>query len=65
MIHDEICTYEVAKLAKEKGSDESKWFNNACDRYRQIFRETEGNMEERKRRLNNFRAGYDTENKRD
>lgn len=29
MIHDEICTYEVAKLAREKG------FNEKCYRYYQ------------------------------
>lgn len=26
MIHDEICTYEVAKLAKEKGFDEATYY---------------------------------------
>ncbi len=31
MIHDEICTYEVAKLAKEKG------FNVPTDRYYHIY----------------------------
>lgn len=32
-------------------------FNDACDRYRQILRETESNWEERKRRINEFRCG--------
>lgn len=32
-------------------------FNDACDRYRKILRETEGNWEERKRRINEFRCG--------
>ena len=37
------------KLTKEQ-------FDDACYRYRKILRETEGNWEERKRKLNNFRA---------
>lgn len=32
-------------------------FNDACARYRKIRRETEGNWEERKRRINEFRCG--------
>lgn len=31
--------------------------NEACERYKQILRETEGNWEERKRRINEFRCG--------
>ena len=33
MIHDEICTYEVAKLAKEKGFPQDPNENNLCDIY--------------------------------
>jgi hypothetical protein len=33
MIHDEICTYEVARLAKEKGFPQAPNENNLCDIY--------------------------------
>jgi hypothetical protein len=33
MIHDEIVTYEVAKLAKEKGFPQDPKENNHCDMY--------------------------------
>lgn len=49
---------EIAKTTKKmykKLTEEQ--FNDACDRYRKILRETEGNWEERKRRINEFRCG--------
>ena len=33
MIHEEICTYEVAKLAKEQGFPQCPNENNHCDMY--------------------------------